>query len=675
MLRKEPLNWMIFTGLKNVASPVLSNDGTMIAFTVSTYNLKEASSLTSIYVSDTDGSNMKRFTDDSLSYYNPIWCPKDKGLYFLSYNDENSKILFKALDDDEVVTIAESYFSINSPKLSPDGKYFLFNTKVFPEIGLDKEVTKETLDAMNDGPVQAHLADSLFIRHWTEYEDGQYSHIILYDTEKDKYTDLTPGYWNSPSYSEGGNDDYEFCPFGKAITFSSKRVADPEISTNSDLWTVSIDGTNLINHTKANQAYDAHGQFSPDGKYLAYTRQDTPVSEADTYDLIIIDIETGNKINLTEGIDTWINNFQWSSNSESIYFDIDEKGYNPILKVDIKTKEIERVMEKTSLRGWTVSSDEEYIYYSYSFVDKPVEIARYNIEDKESTDLTSFNKELTDEVDFRPVEAQWIEGADDKMIHVWLVKPHDFDPAKKYPLVVNVHGGPQMQWTNSYRSNWQLFPGYGYVIAFPNAHGSTGYRKEFCEDISNGGWNGKVYDDIQMVTDSLENLSYIDKDRMGAMGWSYGGYHMNLIQARTNRYKALVSMMGIYDAQDFYYDTEEQWFADYDLGTNGKPWEHKEKLRELSPSNFVENFSTPTLIITGERDYRVSYMHSVRYFTALQMRGIDSRLIIFNNDGHWPSHTKSMPLYYNSHLEWFHKYLGGKEAPYDSKKMVRNQAY
>ena len=209
-------------------------------------------------------------------------------------------------------------------------------------------------------------------------------------------------------------------------------------------------------------------------------------------------------------------------------------------------------------------------------------------------------------------------------------------------------------------------------MAFPNPHGSTGFGKDFTKDISKN-WDGNVYKDVMAVMDSLQNLPYVDRDKMGAMGWSYGGYFMNLLQARGNRFKCLASMMGIYDLEQFYLETEELWFPNFDL--NGDPWKNKELYNRQSPSKFVTNFKTPTLIITGEKDYRIPYTQSLSYFTALQLKGIDSRLIIFKNDGHWPSYFHSMPLYYNAHLEWFHKYLGGKKAPWDSKKMVRNEVF
>jgi dipeptidyl aminopeptidase/acylaminoacyl peptidase len=229
-----------------------------------------------------------------------------------------------------------------------------------------------------------------------------------------------------------------------------------------------------------------------------------------------------------------------------------------------------------------------------------------------------------------------------------------------------------MQWRDSFRGDWQVYPGSGYLLAFPNPHGSTGFGAEFTRDISLG-WDGNVYNDVMAVMDSLQNLPFVDNDRMGAMGWSYGGYFMNLLQAKGNRFKCLASMMGIFDLEQFYLETEELWFPNFDLG--GDPWKQKGLYDKQSPSKYVDNFATPTLIITGKKDYRISYTHSLRYFTALQLKNIDSRLIIFDNDGHWPSYLKSMSLYYNAHLEWFHKYLGGDPAPWDSKKMVRNQIF
>ena len=263
----------------------------------------------------------------------------------------------------------------------------------------------------------------------------------------------------------------------------------------------------------------------------------------------------------------------------------------------------------------------------------------------------------------------WVEGADGAMIEVWVVKPHNFDPNKKYPLVVNVHGGPQMQWMDSFRADWQVYPGAGYVVAYPNPHGSTGYGQEFTTSIS-GDWGGKPYEDVIKVTEALAKLPYVDAERMGAMGWSYGGYFMNWLQGQKHPFKCLASMMGLYDLRSMWGATEELWFPNYDL--KGQPW-NSELYKKWSPSEYVANFKTPALIITGERDYRVSYTQSLQYFSVLQTLGIPSRLIVFSNDGHWPSSLNSMPVYYNAHLEWFHTYLGGDPAPWDTHKMMNNE--
>ncbi|PKL87964.1 MAG: peptidase S9 [Ignavibacteriae bacterium HGW-Ignavibacteriae-2] len=658
--------------IKSVGVPVISNDGNKIAFTVTSYDLPNSYSNTDIYVQDLKTKEISQFTSDSSADYNPVWINDDSGLYFLSARTGTPQLFYKSLSAGEEKQITAFYSGIDSPKLSPDGGKIIFTAQVFPECGSDEDCNKKITEAMDNGPIQAHIADSLFVRHWTEYNDGKYSHIFLYDIEKKNYTDLTPGFFNSPTFSAGGSDDYNFSPDSKFVVFSSKRVNDPEVSTNSDIYITSLDGNNAENLTGDNKAYDGHGVYSPDGKYIAYTKQSIPGYESDRIMLAVYNTKTKQHKTLTASVDNWVNGFEWSSDSKSIYFDIDEKGYNPVLKVELESGNISRVLEEKSLSGFAVSKDQTKLIYAYSFVYKPTEIALYNLTTGISEDITFFNREIAQKIDIRPAEVIWVDGADGKKIQVFVVKPHDFDPNKKYPFVINVHGGPQMQWRDSFRGDWQIYPGSGYVLAFPNPHGSTGFGQDFTHDIS-GGWDGNVFTDVMKVTDFMSNQPYIDKNRMGAMGWSYGGYFMNLLQAKKNPFKCLASMMGIFDVEDFYFETEELWFPNYDV--KGDPFTKKEYYKKVSPSSYVDNFETPTLIITGEKDYRISYTQSLRYFSVLQKKGIDSRLIIFDNDGHWPSHLKSMPLYYNSHLEWFHKYLGGDKAPYDSRKLVRNLVF
>jgi dipeptidyl aminopeptidase/acylaminoacyl peptidase len=274
-------------------------------------------------------------------------------------------------------------------------------------------------------------------------------------------------------------------------------------------------------------------------------------------------------------------------------------------------------------------------------------------------------------VDVRPAEELHVKGADGKDIQVWVVKPHGFDPAKKYPLILNIHGGPQQAFTDAFRGDYQVYPGAGYVVAFANPHGSTGFGQDFTAAIS-GDYTGKVMEDLRAVTRHLASLSYVDKDRMGAMGWSWGGYAIMWLEGHNDLgFKCLASMMGLYDMRAFYSATEELWYPAWDM--KGAPWDEAAYYKSASPSEYVKDFKTPCLVVTGEKDFRVPYTQSLEFFTDLKKRNVPSRLVVFEKAGHWPAWYE-MALYYDAHLDWFHTYLGGAPAPWDPVQMVRGLA-
>jgi dipeptidyl aminopeptidase/acylaminoacyl peptidase len=374
---------------------------------------------------------------------------------------------------------------------------------------------------------------------------------------------------------------------------------------------------------------------------------------------------------VSESFRDWVDDFQWSSDSRAIYFSAPVKGQTPIHRLDLASKTITQVLADRAILSFDIGADR--LVYSRTSVGEPVEIYSAELRDGKASQparLTRVNEAVGNQVDIRPAEQMWVEGAAGAKIHVFVVKPHDFDPSKKYPLILNVHGGPQSQWADQFRGDWQVYPGAGYVVAFSNPHGSTGYGQEFTASIS-GDWAGKTYEDLMKVTDALEKLPYVDRSRMGAMGWSYGGYIMNWFEGHTDRFKAIASMMGLYDLPAFYGSTEELWFPEWDL--KGQPW-NSQLYEKLSPSNYAKSFKTPCLIITGERDYRVPYTQSLELFTALQKMNVPSRLIVYSNAGHWPS-SHEMALYYTAHLEWFSKYLGGGAPPWTAEQFLRNAVF
>lgn len=639
------------------SGPTVSAKG-QLAYTVSGSILSRQKSFMNIVV---DG---KTVTNDSLSA-SPQWSEDGKKLYYTSYKNGTAQLY--VLENGMSTQLTDYALGVQSAIVSPNGRYVAFAAQVDPLTdGTDGKAQLAALTAKQKNPLQAHLTDSLFLRHWTEYNDGRYWHILVYDLQTKKYTDLTPGRYDSPVFSPNGPSGFVFSPDSKEICYLSNHDRHPEASTNCDLWVVPVTGGETRCLTADNKAWDGSPQYSPDGRWIAYRFQRTPGYESDRFILGLINRKTGEKRVLTEQFDNWVDDFQWSADSKQIYFLGEVRGEEPLYAVDLAKGHIRPVIAGKAISGFCADGKGGF-YYSYSTTGKPS--ALYHADKKgRETQVSHLNDQLEAEVDMRPSETMWVMGAKGDSVEVFIVKPHNFDPSKKYPLIVNVHGGPQMQWMNSFRADWQVYPGAGYVVAYPNPHGSTGYGQAFCRAIS-GDWGGSPYEDVIAVTNKLAELNYVDSTRMGAMGWSYGGYFMNWLQGQPHRFKCLASMMGVFNLRAMWGTTEELWFPNFELG--GQPWNSK-LYDKWSPNMYVKNYRTPTLIITGERDYRVSYNQSLEYFTILQTLGIPSRLIVFDNDGHWPSNLKSMPLYYNAHLEWFHKYLGGAPAPWKSEDMVKS---
>lgn len=656
--------------IQNVGAPVISPDGTHIAFTVTNFDLHKGKTMTDIYVMDSDGNNRKQLTENGKGNSNPLWTSDSKSIYYVSSATGKVQVYCYSFTDNQSKKITDFSMGVNDPVLSPDNKLIAFSSEIYPECGADSKKNAETDSLAIHGPVQAYVADQLLFRHWTDYTAGKYSHIIIYNIESKSYTDITPDKYISPIFMLGGGVGYNFSPDSKELCYVSNHDAHPEASTNADLFLVPVTGGKAVDITKENTAWDGWPVYSPNGKYIAYRKQLIPGYESDLFRIAVYNRETGESKIITDGFDNWVDDFKWNADSRSIYFIGEVEGHQPVFKADIASKEITAVSGEKSIFSFE-PDHKEYIYYTASSVDKPSALYRMKLSNKKVTQLTNFNQEFENTIDIRPADTIWVSGADGKKVEVFIVKPHNFDPNKKYPLIMNVHGGPQSQWMNSFRGDWQIYPGAGYVLAYANPHGSTGYGQDYTREIS-GDWGGKPFEDLMKVTDALANLSYVDSTRMGAMGWSYGGYMMNWFQAKTKRFKCLASMMGLYDLRSEWGATEELWFPNFDL--KGQPW-NSDLYRKFSPSEYVQNFATPTLIITGQLDFRVPYTQSIQYFTTLQTLGIPSRLIILKNDGHWPGTVTSMPLYYDAHLDWFHKYLGGEPAPYDVEKMVKNQIF
>ena len=659
--------------VKSISDVHVSPDGKSIIYAVATSDLARAKRIAHIWTMGSDGQNPRQLTSGEKGESSPMLSPDGNWILYISAKDGGPQLYLLPTGGGEAKKLTSISTGVSDPLWSPDGKWIAFSSDVYPECGGDDACNQKIADTWSKGPLKAHSADSLLYRHWTEWKDGTRTHIFLATSATGEAKDITPGDYDSPAFQLGGPLQYDFSPDGKEFVFVSNHDKQPASSTNNDLWLISLADPKAQprNITASNPAYDGSPKYSPDGKYIAYRMQKQPAYESDLFRLAIYDRASGASTVLTESFRNWVDEFQWSADSKSLYFAAPVEGQTPIHRMDLASKAITRVLADKTILGWELAG--KRLLYARSSVGEPVEVFSAEISNGKAgaaARLTHINDAVANEADIRPAETMWIDGAGGAKVQVFIVKPHDFDPNKKYPLILNVHGGPQSQWSDAFRGDWQVYPGAGYVVAFGNPHGSTGYGQDFTAAIS-GDWAGKVYEDLMKITDAVEKLPYVDRNRMGAMGWSYGGYMMMWFEGHTDRFKAIASMMGLYDTRSFYGGTEELWFPEWDL--KGQPW-NSQLYEKFSPSNSVNNFKTPALVISGERDYRIPYTQSLQFFTALQKMNVPSKLIIYSNAGHWPSWYE-MALYYTAHLEWFHKHLGGGAPPWSTEQFLRNAVF
>ena len=662
-----------FYRIRRVESISLAPRGAIV-FALETTDLSAARKVTHVWMIDGDASSPRQITYSDKGETAPQFSPDGESIAFISSRDGSDNLYVLPAEGGEARKLTSVSTGVGDPLWSPDGKWIAFSSDVYPECGADDACNKKIADRWTKGKLQAHMADSLLYRHWTEWKDGKRTHILLAEVSSGKVRDLTPGDFDSPPFELGGPPQYAFSPDGSELAFVSNHDTHPASSTNNDIWLVPVSGKEQArNVTAANRAFDGNPSYSPDGRYIAYRMQKQPGYESDRFRLAVYQRATGESRVLTESFPNWVEDFVWSPDSQSLYFSAPVEGNSPIYQVDMASGSIRQVLLDKAIREFALSKDGRRIVYVRSAVGEPNEIFAAGLSNGAASKperLSRLNDAVAGEVDIRPAEIMWVTGSEGKKIQAFIVKPHDFDPTKKYPLILNVHGGPQDRWADSFRGDWQVYPGAGYVVAFANPHGSIGYGQDFTAEIS-GDYGGRVFDDLMKVTDELARLPYVDANRMGAMGWSFGGYMMDWFEGHTDRFKAIASMMGVYDERSFYGATEELWFPEWDL--SGQPW-NSPQYEEFSPSKYAKNFKTPCLVITGERDYRVPYTQSLEFFTALQKMNVPSRLVVYSKAGHWPDWYE-MALYYTAHLEWFHTYLGGAAPEWTTEQFLRNAVF
>ena len=646
--------------VRRVGDPQVSPKGDLVAFTITDVDRIANKSITQIYLVPIGGGEVRQLTNDEHSSVSPRWAPDGEKLAFISARDGEDQIWTIDVSSGALKKITTLSTGAGDPIWSPDGKLLAFSSDVYPEC-LDDACNKRKADEKAQSKVKAHVADRLLYRHWKFWKDGIRSHVFVVSSAGGEARDLTPGDYDAPPFSLGGPTDYAFSPDSRELAFASNHDKVEATSTNSDVWTISVRGGAPKNITAANHGYDGSPQYSPDGRFIAYRSQATPGYESDRFRLMLYDRKTGTARSISEQLDSWVDEFAFSPNLPIIYFTAEERGKQPIYIVNFNGGVVKKLVEDGFNTEPHVTPDGKTLVFSRSTMTAPSEVYRANVNG--GGGVAELSK--TNDAAIAPFKLQsaeevtWTGGVGAKVAG-WIIKPPNFNPRRKYPLVVLIHGGPQGAWNDNwgYRWNPQIYANNGYVVFMPNPRGSTGYGQQFVADIS-GDWGGKVFTDISNGVAMAANLSYVDKTRIGAAGASYGGYMIDWIEGHNNdprfRYKVLVSHDGVYNLTSMTGVTEELWFTDWEF--KGTPWSNPAMYERWSPHNFVKNFNTPILIITNTLDYRVPEGEGMQLFTAVQRMGVESKLIDFPDEGHWVSKPANSYFWYNQVLAWLDKHL------------------
>ena len=639
----------------------LSPDGQWVVYAVGTPDVEENRTFSSLWLQPLPGGEPRRLTFGEKNDSDPKFSPDGAKLAFLSNREGGSQIYMLGMNGGEPAKASSFPADVKGFRWSPDGKWFVFTADVFPDCP-DAACDERKFKEREKSKTKARVAERLLFRHWDSWKDGLRTHIwkVPVSGPASAAVDLTPGDRDAPPFSVGGGDDYDVSPDGKDFLFASNPDKVEALSTNGDIWITSFDGkVKARDVTEANKAYDGTPTFSPDGKWIAWRSQKRPGFEADKFTLVIYDRATGKARPLTEDFDEWVEAFKWAPDSRSLYFTAHAGARGAIFRVGLDGKPAE-IWRGGSASGLTVSRDGRRLVFSSSALSRAPEIWSAGADGKGAGPVTHVNDGLWKEVAMGEVSERTTRSADGRDLQAWLVKPPGFDPSKKYPAVLLIHGGPQGAWTDSWSTRWnpQVWAAYGYVVYAANPRGSTGFGQKFLDEIS-GDWGGKVYDDLMRQADDLESLPFVDKSRIGAAGGSYGGYMVDWIAGHTDRFKALVSHDGPFDLASANLETEELWFPTWEF--KGWPWD-SDQYRKWNPMLFAEKFKTPTLVITSERDYRVPFGQGLQFFTALQVRGVPSKLLTFPDEGHWVLKPGNSRLWHATVMDWLHRYLGGAEA-------------
>lgn len=639
-----------------VSEPALSPDGRLVAYVRTTTNPQTGRRNPDLFLVPSDGSAPpKLLLGGESPETTPVFSPDGKQLAFISVHDGAAQVYVMSMADQKLRQVTKLAAGVQGPLVfSPDGTRVAFVSDVYPDCA-DEACNARRAEAAAKNPVKVHHIKRLLYRHWSDWREELRHHLFVADVATGATRDLTPGDFDSPPFFYE-DSAISFSPDGKQIAFVSNREsADAQAwSTNQDVWIVAVSGGEAKRLT-TNKAADVEPVWSPDGKSIVTRSQRRAGFESDRWYLEVHDVAAGQHRPVFETPDISVDHFKFARDGRSIVFLAQDRGSVAAHTVPFPSGTPRVITKGGAIAGFDVGQD--FLVMGRHALAAPTDLYRVSLSG-EVKQLTRENEAWLKEVAFEPAQSLTVSGAGGTPVQYWLIKPPNFDAAKRYPVVFMIHGGPQSAWLDAWSTRWnpQLWAAQGWVIAAPNPRGSTGFGQKFVDEISQD-WCGKVMTDINAVVDTVAKLPYVDGERMGIAGASYGGYAVNWIIGQTNRYKAAVSHDGLYHIESFMGATEELWFPEWEFGGPVYSPAARKNMERCSPHRFAQNMKTPTLIITNELDYRVPVDQGLQLFTALRRQGVPSEMLVFPDEGHWVLRALNSKYWHEQVFGWLERHL------------------
>jgi dipeptidyl aminopeptidase/acylaminoacyl peptidase len=646
--------------MDRISDPQISPDGSKIVFVLRKTDLEQNKGVTDLWQINTDGNGLKQLTAHESSDVNPRWHANGRILYFISTRSGSAQVWQLPIDGGEATQLTHLSLDVGNLVLSPDGKSMAFTMEVL--VGLTPKETSDKLEEIKKQKASGRIYDRLFIRHWDTWKDGRRSHLFVMATDGisepvDVMKDMDV---DTPSKPFGGPEEITFTPNSRGLVFTARDAGKQEAwSTNFDIYISELTASRSPrNITASNLAWDTTPVFSPNGKSMASLAMVRPGYEADRFRIVLrYSAENpDDKQILTEHWDRSPGSIVFSPDSKTIYTTATNLGQRSLFAIDVEFGKVTLLVRDGSIRVFAATADR--VYFAMNNLKKPTELYSVQSDGADIKQLTTINTEKIASAKMGDYEQFTFKGWNDEDVYCYVVKPIDFDSSKTYPVAFLIHGGPQGSFGNMFHYRWnpQAYAGAGYAAVMVDFHGSTGYGQEFCDSIR-GDWGGKPLVDLQKgLAAALQRYPWMDKNRVGALGASFGGYMINWIAGNwPDRFKCMVNHDGNLDERMAYFDTEELWFPEWDhIGT---PWENPEHFEKHNPINYVKNWQTPMLVIHGANDFRVVDTQGISTFTALQRRGISSKLLYFPDENHWVLKPHNSILWHETVIGWLDEWL------------------